>query len=111
MPLTPANPPEIFAAIRVGGGGVQKGAKLTQAQAENERKNGNDVVVCGPIDADNQTMAQAIETAAGPPKQCVPHLKSAGPGALPGSTQQRIFRHRNSLSEKQKFQPEPLLTS
>lgn len=30
---------------------------------------------------------------------------------MPGSTHQRIFRHRNSFSKKQEFQSEPSLAS
>jgi hypothetical protein len=44
-------------------GEVVKGARLTKTQAIAERRNGRDVVVCGPVLTANMTLAQQIEGA------------------------------------------------
>ena len=76
--------PEIFEATLGFGGAVIKGAALTQAQAEDRRKVGLDVVICGPDVAVNRRVARSIEfNANGRYMQQQPHLKTAGPKALP----------------------------
>jgi len=62
-------------------GGVKKGRVITQAQAESLRKNGLDVVVCGPQHRENMRLAKAIEqNANGRWKLCPPQ---AGQNSLP----------------------------
>lgn len=81
--IVPAAAPAIHEATRLAGGAVKKGKLITQAQAETLRKNGQDVVVCGPQHAANMTLARDIErNANGHWKRCGPHAK-AGPNALP----------------------------
>ena len=88
-PVAPPHPPPqptIYEAItlRAAAGAVQRGAAITQAQAEARRRTGLDVVVCGPVEADNYRVARQIEqTANGPPIHDPPHSVSAGPQALP----------------------------
>ena len=56
---------------------------ITQVQAEELRRSGGEVVVCGPDLAKNRALAQAIEKGAnGTYKRCPPHT-NAGPHALP----------------------------
>jgi hypothetical protein len=56
---------------------------IVQAQAEALRRNGGEVVVCGPNRDANRALAQAIEhNANGHWKRCPPH-RNAGPHALP----------------------------
>jgi hypothetical protein len=58
-----AKRPEIYSALRGTMGEVVKGARLTKTQAIAERRNGRDVVVCGPVLTANMTLAQQIEGA------------------------------------------------
>jgi hypothetical protein len=80
----PAAVPDIYEATRgPATGAVSKGALLTQSQAVTHRQGGGDVVVCGPNDASNQSLALAIEMAAGPTAiHHGAHLATAGPQAL-----------------------------
>jgi hypothetical protein len=56
---------------------------ILQPQAEALRRQGREVVVCGPNLAANRALAQAIEhDANGSYKRCPPH-PNAGPHALP----------------------------
>jgi len=78
---TAASAPSIHAATRGGGGSVRKGKSITQAEAEDRRKNGLDVVVCGPNLTANRSLAGRIErNANGKVKRCPPQ---AGPRSLP----------------------------
>jgi len=74
---------KIFEAALGVDGKVNRGAILTQAQAEFRRQAGYDVVVCGPNLGENRRLAGLIETNAnGTAKRCPPH-SSAGVHALP----------------------------
>ncbi len=80
---SPPPPPQVFEATLGADGAIVKGNAITQLQAETLRKNGQDVVVCGPNLAANRRFAQAIErNANGSAKRCPPH-KNAGRRALP----------------------------
>lgn len=74
----------IYQATLGSGGAVMKvQPPITQAQAEALRRNGDEVVVCGPNMAANRARARDIEhNANGSYKRCPPH-PSAGPHALP----------------------------
>jgi hypothetical protein len=75
--------PKIFEAMRSSEGRVSKGKPLTLAQAEDRRRAGQDVVVCGPDLGDNRRLAGLIErNANGTAKRCPPHV-NAGARALP----------------------------
>jgi hypothetical protein len=65
-----------------GTGTVQRGAKLTTAEAVARRNQGYDVVVCGLNSAQNYWEARAIESAVGPAMHEVAHFRTAGPRAL-----------------------------
>src|SRR5258708_1428768 len=83
VPTAPPAPPLIHEAILLPCGGVQRGNLITQAQAENLRHNGQDVVVCGPHHGANMNLARDIEqNANGQYKRCGPHAW-AGPNGLP----------------------------
>ena len=84
-PPTPSSPPTaiqtIHAAERGNAGSVRKREEVTEAEAVERRKNGLDVVVCGPDKAANKRLAMRIEIAAhGKAKYCPPQ---AGPRSLP----------------------------
>jgi hypothetical protein len=80
---TLSSPPVIFEASLGAGGLVIKGSVITRVEAEDRRKAGQDVVVCGPDLASNRKLAEAIERAAnGAARRCPPHA-SSGPNALP----------------------------
>jgi hypothetical protein len=65
------------------GGSVIKGIEITRAVAEDLRRRGRDVVVCGTDLAVNRNLARDIEQGAnGSYKRCGPH-PNAGPDALP----------------------------
>jgi hypothetical protein len=75
--------PLIYEASLGSQGAVVKGNQISQAQAESLRKQGKDVVVCGPDHKANLTLAKQIErNANGSDQLCGPH-KNAGPHALP----------------------------
>jgi hypothetical protein len=75
--------PLIYEASLGGQGAVVKGNQISQTQAESLRKQGTDVVVCGPNHKANLTLAKQIErNANGSDQLCPPH-KNAGPHALP----------------------------
>jgi hypothetical protein len=64
-------------------GAVVKGKEVAQAEAEQKRKDGENVVVCGPDHSANMTLAEQIEqNANGRWKRC-PFHRNAGPRALP----------------------------
>ncbi len=84
-PTPPAQPLTIHEAncARDGSGGVLRGKALTRAEAITRRRNGDDVVGCGPDPFDNAREAHAIESAIGPCKPDGPHVDVAGVKALP----------------------------
>ena len=72
--------PQLHEASLGQGGSVIKGRVITPAEAEVLRRQGRDVVVCGPDLTPNRTLAREIEHAAnGRDKCCGP------PGLLPES--------------------------
>ncbi len=76
-------PPEIYEAMLGNAGSVKKGVPITQTQAEERRRNGLDVVVCGSNRGANRRLAGLIErNAVKKAKCCPPHL-SAGGRSLP----------------------------
>src|ERR1700751_5973618 len=80
-PQPPPAPPQIYEATLRPDDSVAKGKLITQAQAESRRRNGLDVVVCGPDHQANKRLALVIEANAnGKAKRCPPHL---GPRSLP----------------------------
>ncbi|MCI0455349.1 MAG: hypothetical protein L0Z62_00015 [Gemmataceae bacterium] len=84
-PSAPASP-EIYEATRAtdGSEAVDRGKKLTRAEAEKRRRAGLDIVVCGPDEGANWQLARESEKAVSPagqkPKAHGPHL---GPASLP----------------------------
>ena len=78
--------PKIYKAALGAQGAVIKGIKISQDEAVNERKNGNDVVVCGDELAANRRIAERIEHRAcdvgQTARRCSPHRRS-GRFALP----------------------------
>jgi hypothetical protein len=73
--------PTIHEASRADSGSVRKGKVIGQTEAETRRKNGLDVVVCGPSLTENRNLAGQIEiNAHGKAKRCPPQ---AGPRSLP----------------------------
>jgi hypothetical protein len=76
--------PEIFAAELEDGGGVRRtGDAITEEEAQRLRREGRNVVVCGPELAANRALAKSIEQGAnGRYKLCPPHA-NAGLHALP----------------------------
>jgi hypothetical protein len=76
-------PPQVFEATLAANGAVVKGLSISQRSAEQRRKGGLDVVVCGPNLSANRQLAGLIESNAnGSVKRCPPHA-SAGIHALP----------------------------
>lgn len=82
---TAADEPVIYEAIRAwdGSGAVIRGAELDLATAVQRRRNGEDVVVCGPNKAKNYQVATTIETPVGWWVRHLKHMLSAGVNALP----------------------------
>src|SRR5438132_9061547 len=84
-PPAPAAP-EIYEATCAtdGSDAVDRGRKLTRAEAEAHRRAGRDIVVCGPDEGANWQLAREIETVVSTsgqrPKAHGPHL---GPLSLP----------------------------
>jgi hypothetical protein len=73
----------IHEATLLPSGAVRKGKLITQEQAETLRRNGQDVVVCGPDHGANMKLARDIEhNANGAYKRCPPHAW-AGQNGLP----------------------------
>jgi hypothetical protein len=91
MPPTPFTTTSLYEATKAedGSGAVLRGAPLTPAQAIAHRRNGGDVVVCGPNPFDNSRDARAVEAAVGSERFHAPHRDTAGPLALP-HWQQRV---------------------
>ncbi len=82
-PSTAPLGPSIHEATVLSGGGVRKGKVITQAQAEALRRNGQDIVVCGPQHGANMLLARDIEhNANGAYNRCGPHAW-AGRNGLP----------------------------
>jgi hypothetical protein len=77
----PAPAPTIHEATRVPGG-VRRGRQLTRAQAEDERRAGRDIVVCGADTVANCREAKLIEQAVGRCYHDGPH-PAGGMSALP----------------------------
>jgi hypothetical protein len=82
-PLPP--PPTIHEAERAPGasGAILRGPEIDFAAAVARRRAGKDVVVCGDDIDRNRRQALAIESAVGPCQRADPHLRHAGPLALP----------------------------
>jgi hypothetical protein len=68
---------------------VRKEALLTREQAEDRRRSGEDIVVCGPDELENRLLAADIEAAAGPWMRHPANLTTTGPQALPHFQQRR----------------------
>jgi hypothetical protein len=88
MASPPSSPaaPEIYAAARAtdGSDAVDRGAKLTEAEAVARRQAGQDIVICGPDTIRNDVLARKIEQAATPPRgKCIYHGPHGGPLSLP----------------------------
>jgi len=76
--------PTIHEATCVAGGGVVKGAVISEQDAVKHRQNDGDVVVCGPSLRKNRAMARMIEQqASGTYEMHQPHTETAGQDALP----------------------------
>jgi hypothetical protein len=81
LPTPPMAQTAVYEAKLLASGAVQRGNPITQAQAENLRRNGQDVVVCGPQHGANMTLARDIENHAnGRYKRCGPHAWAAQNG-------------------------------
>lgn len=79
----PQTPPRIHEASLGPDGSVINGIEIARAVAEDLRRQGRDVVICGPDLTANRTLARDIEQGAnGAYKRCGPH-PNAGPNALP----------------------------
>ena len=83
MDFAPSTPPMIHEATRERDGIILKGAPLEESAAMDRRQAGDDVVVCGANITANRSMAGRIETGVGPCFSQPPHIRSAGPFALP----------------------------
>jgi hypothetical protein len=64
-------------------GAVIKGAIIDETEAIARRQAGDKVVVCGTDLDENRGVARRIEGGAGTPMRQPPHVKLAGPDALP----------------------------
>jgi hypothetical protein len=64
-------------------GAVDYGAEIDVAGAVARRQAGENVVVRGDDTNENRRLAGRIEAAVGPCQRGVPHVRSAGPHALP----------------------------
>jgi hypothetical protein len=85
-PSSSSADPEVYEATCAtdGSDAVDRGAKLTKAQAIARRKGGGDIVVCGPDTIKNDRVAREIETAATHPGgRCIYHGPHGGPLSLP----------------------------
>src|SRR5438132_13607039 len=85
MASSPAAPePEVYEASRAKGGSdaVNRGAKLTRADAVARRQAGQDIVVCGPDTHENDRVAGEIEEAATPARKPRPIYHGPHGGAL-----------------------------
>ena len=79
-------PPQIYEATRAtdGAEALDRGALLTRQQAEDRRRAGLDVVVCGPSTPANCQLARAIEDAVTPAtSHSIHHGPHLGPLPLP----------------------------
>src|SRR5438105_2150974 len=77
---------EIYAATcaKDGSDAVDRGVRLTEAEAVARRKTGGDIVVCGPDTIRNDALARKIEAAATPPGGvCIYHGPHGGLLSLP----------------------------
>jgi hypothetical protein len=86
VPSPPAPPPQIYEATRAtdGSEAVDRGNLLTRVQAEDRRRQGLDIVVCGPLTTENCRLAREIEvaiTSAG--GVCIHHGPHLEPQSLP----------------------------
>jgi len=82
VPPVVASPPVVHLATLGPNGWVHRGEMLTIAQATDIRRSGQDIVVCGPNEAANRSMARAIETTAnGTVVEDPPHI-NAGTHAM-----------------------------
>ncbi|MBI1913864.1 MAG: hypothetical protein HYS12_03865 [Planctomycetes bacterium] len=84
-PIAPS-PPEIYEAKAAADGSeaVDRGNRITRAEAEARRRSGKDIVVCGPDVFANCRLAEDIERAITPPgRRCIYHGPHLGPLSLP----------------------------
>jgi hypothetical protein len=72
-----------------GAGFVEYGAKIDETAAVTRRQAGENVVVRGDDINENRRLAERVESAVGPRQRGVPHIRSAGPHALPHYQQTR----------------------
>jgi hypothetical protein len=83
----PPGEPEFYEAVRAtdGSDAVNRGARLTAAEAILARQAGDDIVVCGPDTIRNDRAARTIEEAATPANHPAPihHGPHGGPLSLP----------------------------
>jgi hypothetical protein len=89
QPTAPA--PTIHEAFLGSGGGgfVEAGTEIDLAAAVARRQAGENVVVRGDDINENRRLAERIEAVVGPCQRGVPHVRSAGPHALPHYQQTR----------------------
>jgi hypothetical protein len=93
IPTPPAPPPAptIHEAEPASGasGAVEYGPQVDEATAVERRRNGLDIVIRGHDTDANRRLARWIESRVGPPSRPQhPHVRSAGPLALPHFHQQ-----------------------
>src|SRR5260370_17355812 len=86
-------------------GAVIKGAELDLSRAIARRQAELDVVVCGNDLKACRALAQTIEAAVGPYERQKPHLRSAGPLALPHFQQTHLPPDAHSFYEPPHPQP------
>ncbi len=70
-------------------GRVLRGARIEFEAAVARRRTGQNVVVCGDDVGANRRRAGQIEAAVGPCQRADPHIRHAGPQALPHCQQSR----------------------
>jgi hypothetical protein len=73
----------IHEATLGGQGKVVRGAAITESQAVARRQTGLDIVVCGDNHKANRALARKVENQVGPNEPGEPHVRRAGPFALP----------------------------
>src|SRR5438128_216896 len=90
-PPPPLPPPTIHEAELESGpsGRVRRGREIDLAAAVGRRQAGQNVVVCGDSAGANRGLAGQIEAAVGPCYRAEPHVRFAGPHALPHYQQTR----------------------
>jgi hypothetical protein len=103
-PPSPPQPPRIHEATLEPGasGAVVKGAAIDEAVAIARRKAGEDIVVCGNAVKATRRVALAVESAVGPCERQEPHVRLAGPLALPHFQQTDRSRKGHSFYETER---------